>query len=79
MAIGIVITGMTALGKSQRKIRMIATTVSTTSISVVDVLEIARRIRSERSYTGTTMTPFGMPGAISRRRALTPSMTSRAL
>jgi len=49
MATGIVTTGMTALGKCQRKTKMIRTTVTITSMTVIRALEIERRMRSERS------------------------------
>ena len=41
-ATGMVTTGMTALGKCQRKIRMTMTTVMMTSMSVRRELEMAR-------------------------------------
>ncbi len=49
MAIGMVRTGMMALGKCQRKIRITSATMINSSISVCLRLSIERRISSERS------------------------------
>ena len=49
MAIGIVRTGMIALGMCHRKIRITSETMTSSSISVCFRLSIERRINSDRS------------------------------
>ena len=49
IAMGIVRTGMMALGMCQRKIRMTTETMTSSSMSVCFRLSIERRISSERS------------------------------
>ena len=49
IAMGIVKTGMMALGMCQRKIRMISETIVISSISVPFRFSMERRIRSDRS------------------------------
>ena len=78
MATGMVTTGMAALGKCHRKIRMISATTISSSISVCLILPIDARISSERSYAVTIVTPSGRPGSSSLILAFTRSMTRSA-
>jgi hypothetical protein len=57
---------------------MTSDTVTMISIRVDFTVPMALRMRSERSYTGTTLTPSGSPAATSLSRALTASITVRA-
>ena len=67
-----------ALRTCQRKRTVTSPTISDSSRSFVRRVSMARWIRSERSYTGRTTSPPGMPGASSASRSFTRSMVASA-
>ena len=72
---GIVTSATKALRACSRK--RSTTSITTSSSSQIWVVSVftARPMRAERSYSVTTSTPSGSPGASSARRAFTRSMT----
>ena len=70
--------GMSALRACSKKTKMTTLTTIISSMSVCLSVATDSSMSCDRSYVGTSSTPLGRLGSISRRRSLTASMTVSA-